>query len=285
ANDDTLTGTSQNDIITPNAGTDTVDAGDGDDLIVMGAELTWADSIDGGEGTDTLTYTSTGEDTDALDGVTNVEKVVFGDAGTWAAPCDSVVGPEETLIVDGSALSANSALNFNGSQESNGFFSITGGAGDDTLTGGQLADTISGAAGSDILVGGAGADTLTGGAGADYFKYYAAAQGGDSVSDFTHGTDFFSFADSSFGMIPVGVLSEFNFSYEDAATYGGTTDFGSGVTKGFVYCSESDPESGTGKLYYDPDSGTVGGETLIAVVTETNGDVTNTDITIFEYAV
>lgn len=50
-------------------------------------------------------------------------------------------------------------------------------------------DTLLGTAGDDIIVGGAGADTLTGGAGADLFAYTSMRDTGDTITDFTPGTD------------------------------------------------------------------------------------------------
>ena len=46
-------------------------------------------------------------------------------------------------------------------------WSITGGAGNDTIVGDDQADTLVGGAGADVLKGGAGADALTGGDGPD----------------------------------------------------------------------------------------------------------------------
>lgn len=46
--------------------------------------------------------------------------------------------------------------------------------------------------GNDVITGGAGADVLTGGAGADTFVMVA-ADAGDTITDFTTGTDFFDF--------------------------------------------------------------------------------------------
>lgn len=50
-------------------------------------------------------------------------------------------------------------------------------------------DTLVGSAGDDIFIGGAGADTLTGGTGADMFAYTSMRDAGDTITDFTPGTD------------------------------------------------------------------------------------------------
>jgi len=60
-------------------------------------------------------------------------------------------------------------------------FSITGGAGGDTLRGGQGDDVIVGGPGNDWISGDLGNDTLTGGGGADIFH---ASHGVDRVTDF-----------------------------------------------------------------------------------------------------
>ena len=79
---------------------------------------------------------------------------------------------------------------------------VDGGAGHDAITGNSEANVFDGGArqrrarrrwpamttdgggGNDTLTGGLGADTLTGGAGNDVFRYTAADQGGDTITDF-----------------------------------------------------------------------------------------------------
>ena len=67
---------------------------------------------------------------------------------------------------------------------------ITGSAGNDILTGGP---------GDDTLIGGLGADTLTGGAGHDHFAYQLAAEGGDTIKDFSVAEDSLNFSAAGFG--------------------------------------------------------------------------------------
>jgi hypothetical protein len=50
-------------------------------------------------------------------------------------------------------------------------------------------DALTGTAGDDVIAGGDGADTLTGGAGADVFVYRSLREAGDTITDFTPGTD------------------------------------------------------------------------------------------------
>ena len=50
-------------------------------------------------------------------------------------------------------------------------------------------DTLTGTPGDDVISGGDGADTLTGGSGADTFVYRSLREAGDTITDFTPGTD------------------------------------------------------------------------------------------------
>ena len=102
---------------------------------------------------------------------------------------------------------------------------INGNGGDDTIYGGSGADDLSGnndgdklygGSGNDAivggnnndrLIGGYGADTLTGSNGADTFVYLSNRDTGDTITDFTQGSDLVdlaAFAPSSF----VGVLTQ-----------------------------------------------------------------------------
>ena len=73
---------------------------------------------------------------------------------------DGNVAAGARLIVQANTLAADEVLNFNGSAETNGFFSIFSGNGADTLRGGAGNDTISGRGGADLLLGGGGNDSF-----------------------------------------------------------------------------------------------------------------------------
>ncbi|TDF79169.1 type I secretion C-terminal target domain-containing protein [Pseudomonas sp. H9] len=64
---------------------------------------------------------------------------------------------------------------------------LIGGAGNDTLVGGEGNDTLLGDEGNDILIGGKGDDILTGGSGADTFVWKAGDTGKDVIKDFKPG--------------------------------------------------------------------------------------------------
>jgi hypothetical protein len=107
-----------------------------------------------------------------------------------------ITGNEAELDFTVGATATEIATTFSGTQIKD---TITTGAGDDTINGNGGADIIDGAAGADTINGGAGADSITGGAGNDAltggagsdtfnFSQTAAANGSDTVSDFTVGT-------------------------------------------------------------------------------------------------
>jgi hypothetical protein len=64
---------------------------------------------------------------------------------------------------------------------------INGGNGDDYLHGGLGNDLLLGGAGKDVLLGSEGNDTMTGGAGIDEFRFTRAADGSDTITDFSSG--------------------------------------------------------------------------------------------------
>ncbi|MBL0011893.1 MAG: hypothetical protein IPP22_14845 [Nitrosomonas sp.] len=86
-------------------------------------------------------------------------------------------------------------LTFNGSAETDGAFTITGGTGNDSITGSSGNDTISAGTGNDTLVGGAGNDSIASGAGTDTIMGSAGADTilpGSSANDNTRQTVIYS---------------------------------------------------------------------------------------------
>jgi Ca2+-binding RTX toxin-like protein len=168
---DNLSGLAGNDTFNMlHGGIDTVAGGAGNNTFNFGGTLTAADKIDGGAGTDTLnlhgnysagvTFNSTT--------VKNVEKIMLASGHSYNLTTnDATVAADQTLTIDGSALSASYVLTFTGTAETNGKFVIKGGAGNDKLKGGAGNDTIAGNSGNDVIDGRAGKNTLTGGNGND----------------------------------------------------------------------------------------------------------------------
>jgi Ca2+-binding RTX toxin-like protein len=199
------------------AANESVDAGQGNDTFKVSGTtyLTAADELHGGSGTDTLLLDNSGgavTGTVDLFKVTSVEQftVLNANGGDTAgaenadavsltinATDNSTDNTDVTFTVSGSVITdANDSftVDASGSTDTDYFFSITGGAGNDTLTGGAKADTIAGGSGNDSLVGGLGADSLTGGTGNDVFRIATATAAStnaayDTISDFATGSD------------------------------------------------------------------------------------------------
>jgi hypothetical protein len=166
---------------------------------------------------------------------------------------NATVASGAVLVVNASNMTA--ALTFNGSAETNGRFSVTGGSGADVITTGQGADTINAGAGTDTVTASAnsratvnlgdGADaitfvssgqvTVTGGAGADTFNVVAKTLGGtsfDTITDASAG-DILSFADvgtevwfggtAALAQVQLGSIAGFT-DFLNAATAGTATN-------------------------------------------------------------
>jgi F420-dependent methylenetetrahydromethanopterin dehydrogenase len=115
------------------------------------------------------------------------------------------------------------------------------------------ADTLIGNAVANTLTGGAGADTLTGGAGADVFRFVTTTQGGDTLTDFTSGSDRIQVVSSNFGALPVGTLASSRFVSSGAPT---ALD----ANAVFLY------NSTTGVLTFDSNGTGAGGTTVVATL-------------------
>ncbi|NCY26045.1 MAG: hypothetical protein EBX37_14745, partial [Alphaproteobacteria bacterium] len=132
------------------------------ELTVVGnvADIDAGTTITGGTGNDVLSLTADAG-TATITATTGVERITIA-AGTSATSGatvamganDTQIAAGKTLIVDASALSSTAAFTFTGvTNETDGYVSVTGGAGNDSLTGT--------ASGKDTLIGGDGNDTIT----------------------------------------------------------------------------------------------------------------------------
>jgi Ca2+-binding RTX toxin-like protein len=180
-----------------NGTSDSINAGGGNDLIIMSNQLNATDSIDGGTGNDRLTFTDNGTATSDLNNVTNIEVITLGDAMTSVITVDTLVASGQTLTVDATGLSGTNTLNWDGSAESNGHFSVDGSGNNDTITGG---------AGNDTFTGGAGVDSLTGGNGNDVFVYNSA------VADQTGAGETIAGGNNTDSIVVAGGSTMVNFS-------------------------------------------------------------------------
>jgi uncharacterized protein affecting Mg2+/Co2+ transport len=163
AADDTLIGTAAPDVLVGREGADILRGAGGDDLLLGGAG---DDRLAGGAGNDRL----------------------IGGDGRDIADYSDAAGPVRVDLSDG--------------------FADDGAGGRDTLIGiegvigSDSADRLLGNAHDNTLTGGRGADVLTGGAGADTFVLRGLADAGDTITDFTSGTDRIEIDATAFGLAP-----------------------------------------------------------------------------------
>jgi Ca2+-binding RTX toxin-like protein len=189
--DDVLTGSSANEsFLLWQGGNDTVDAGDGNDVMRMGSAFNAGDKLDGGAGYDTVVLNGDYSDgvTLAADTMVNVELLkLIGSNDYNLTTDDATVAAGATLSVRAMMFKGHS-LTFDGSAETDGSFNILGSVGGDTLIGGAQ---------SDIFSGRTGADAITGNGGGDVFTYTAVidstgADGHDTIVGFDAASDRFN---------------------------------------------------------------------------------------------
>ena len=196
--------------ITTAKGSDTVDAGSGNDFVYVSGEsgrsFTSDTSLDGGDGTDWLIVESgsNGLSYTLNSGITSG----FENFRSYGSGDDVLIGTNASNIIEGGA-GADTLTGGDGNDVLYGYFSgnASGYSGEsgDTLFGGAGNDTLIGGAGDDLLDGGAGSDTLTGDGGADDYArggapgtdtfVLRAGDGGslltdaDIITDFADGSD------------------------------------------------------------------------------------------------
>lgn len=176
---DTYTGTAFDDKIIATLGADTLDGGDGQDLITFSTFETGV-SVNLGAGT--------------------------GPNGSVLSNIEDVVGSSFNDIILGSAEN-NSIKGGRGDDRIYGLDGddwIAGNSGNDIIHAGSGNDTIIGGAGNDDITGRLGADVMSGGGGADTFRYYNPTDGvfdsgkaqadRDTITDFKSGKDLLDFS-------------------------------------------------------------------------------------------
>jgi Ca2+-binding RTX toxin-like protein len=93
--------------------------------------------------------------------IENIQRIILTPGHSYSlTTADANIAAGANLMVDGHTLGATDTLSFNGVKETDGAFTLRGGAGNDLLTGGAGDDTITGGLGADRLKGGLGADTF-----------------------------------------------------------------------------------------------------------------------------
>jgi Ca2+-binding RTX toxin-like protein len=223
--DDKLAGGAGNDLLysaafTDSGGNDYLIGNGGGDFFTFGQDFTTADKVEGGGGYDTLALI--GDYSAGVElgkSIVGIEQVHFGDSFDYDAKAkDQLVGNGNEMAITCGVTTAAHALAFDGSAETNGFFSIFGGAGNDTLIGGQNGDTFDGVGGRDTLAGEGGADT---------FRYidtaHSTGTGFDTIVGFDAAEDGFIIAGAVSAVDPTvnsGALSNATFDADLAAAIG-----------------------------------------------------------------
>lgn len=141
------------------------DGGKGNDTFNYDANFDAAtDRIDGGKGIDTVNFTggSAADFTFGADSMVNVEKIGLSNNANFTMTMnDANVAAGKSLEVSGTTLAARFVLNFDGHAETDGTYTILGGAANDTIITGAGDDAITGGKGNDLMTGGLGADTFS----------------------------------------------------------------------------------------------------------------------------
>ncbi len=224
-------------------GVDNLTGGAGNDGFFFGADgnLGGADRINGGGGTDSIAlrgnYVGATRILFEDASFSNVEVVTLlsGHTNEFGGFINTNGFDYDLVMADGNVaagvrldiiagnLRSNESLTFDGSAETNGFFRIISGAGDDAALGGAGNDLLFGGGGNDTLNGGLGADQLNGGAGADAFAFTTAlgASNVDAITDFSAAEDRFILGGAigqGFAGLASGALAGFAFRQGAAAT-------------------------------------------------------------------
>jgi Ca2+-binding RTX toxin-like protein len=185
AGDDTITALGGNDSLYGDAGNDTINGGAGNDI------------IDGGADNDTVSFV----------GVSSAVKVNLATSVQGGIAATQATGDgTDTLIGIENVIGGNSGDTIYGDGNTN---TLSGGSGVDTLYGMAGVDTIYGDADGDTIDGGTGNDTLYGGTGDDIFVM--ASGDGDDYIDGEENSDIVDF--SSYGSaINITMSSDFTMS-------------------------------------------------------------------------
>ncbi|MBM81845.1 MAG: hypothetical protein CMJ78_14815 [Planctomycetaceae bacterium] len=131
----------------------TVDAGDGNDIVIS---LDGADTIDGGDGDDQITGGLGNDNISGGDGIDNISGDEGDDIIDGGASDDIVTGDDGADNIVGGSGNDNI-------DDGAGMDTIAGNSGNDQLDGGDDADVINGKSGNDVINGGDGDDTIDAG--------------------------------------------------------------------------------------------------------------------------
>jgi len=225
ADDDTLTGTSGNDVFNMGqGGNDTVSGGDGNDIFRFGATFAPGDRVDGGTGIDQLQLDgdySAGQNINSTQ-LSNVEIITVAAGHSYNfAFFDGVIADGQSLTVKGQALGASDILTVDGgylsSLSANTSLIAYAGAGDAYFTGGPGKNLFYGGAGNDTVYFGSNFgsdDRLDGGAGSNALQLL-----GDYSAGLTFGAAMFK----NFQYLSVEPGYDYKLTMNDANVAAGQT--------------------------------------------------------------
>ena len=284
-------GSNHGDTVTAGSTTTVITLGSGNDSLNMGSNLTSTDTVTGGGGNDTLRFTDANGDSSAvktdLNGVDGFEHIVLEGVNANVAPGNSLfnnvatisdplynwnaMSMIHTVSVDGSALTGSLSFDANGITQ--GYLYIRGSEQADLIVGSNSASGASATDYTNKIFGGGGADTLTGANSfADMFIYKAQAEGGDTITNFTSGSDKLAFYKTD---------AEGNFGYNNTSTLAGHV-FGSvgayaGSNTACWYVDSTDTSHI--KLMYD-DDGQTGAHAAQMIADTGTSAIATTDVVI-----
>jgi len=208
------TGTSTSNTVTVGANQTAVTGGTGVDTFSYGANLSTTDTVDGGDGNDVLNFTDAGGATTDIANVTNIERINLGAAASSFVGVNANIASGATLTIN--AASATS-LTYS-TTETDGFLSIIGSGGTDVISAGDLSDTIDGGAGADTITGGLGNDSLTGGSGTGVDRIYGDNAGTKAVT--TLAATVGAAGTGTVSVVIAGITTTVNAGADAAATEG-----------------------------------------------------------------
>ncbi len=182
-----LYGGGGNDEIVVLGGTNTVDAGDGDDIISITGAFSSTSKFDGGTGSNQIFFDGdfSGGQVLGRNAAINIGDFGFSAGFSYKITLgNGITAAGHTLPFYANSLTATDTLNISAVHLTAGNVYLQGGAGNDKLVGG---------AGNDGFEGRGGHDVMTGGAGSDSFYYNNVADSTsstfDRITDFDASTD------------------------------------------------------------------------------------------------
>ena len=260
---------------------DSIDMGTGDDTVSAMFTGTWGTptigsanlvKLDGGAGTDTISFEEGTPAADTTLSLTTANATNFENL-TGGSNAETLNGDDNANILKGKG--GADTLNGNGGNDT---LDAGSGTTNDNLYGGAGNDTLYGTSGDNTLDGGTGADTITSGSGSDTIVIRSGDGGstqsaGDTVSDFTDGTDSIGLDTITFGALTIAQVGSDTVIKEGSnflTTLTGISssaitaiDFQSTSTSAVLYNGTSNNDTMVGGAGSDTFNGGAGSDTLL----------------------